>query len=136
MLAQFSTTTYAAPEEKLVLEDRMAFVAMPLAVIPGDTYKEKQATILEMDADQSTIVVKSDASHLVASPGTLVVVPMGFGVIEIALDARVHGLRWTIFSDALKPLIANHLKALIRDSPSYAVEPFTKFLDFCERAEE
>ena len=134
-LAQFSTTMCAAPEAKLVLEGRVMFAAMPLAAIPGDTYKEKQATILEMDAERFTNFVKSDGCYMVASPGTLVVVPMGFGVIEIALDAGVHGLRWTIFSDALKPLIANHLKALIRDSPSYAVEPFTKFLAFCQRAE-
>lgn len=74
--------------------------------------------------------VREKGFMAVIEPGVLVVLPAGCMVCEIAVGARVRGLRWMILNEKTKPAVTKCLEILINDEAalSYQVPVYKDFL--------
>ena len=86
-------------EAKAVIAGALFIGCFRVEAVPGKTFRDKRAMLLNASSDQLSVLLKDERSMLCrVPPGQVLVIPSGFLVV-ITTEKETYGLRWGISAD-------------------------------------
>lgn len=123
--AKTSVTPFCLPEARVLLEGELFLAALPMSSLEGETPAEKLDGLGGMRVDMFLEAVKAHGMCVHMLPGTSVIVPRGFAVLELVVPCGssaqgVSGVRWSFLSEgaSITPGVAEDLSEVLSCWPA------------------